>query len=73
MGVIITLDTIMRCGCIMCCFFSWVWIALISVVVFTICLLILFPFVLKNVDSGGAKELMAYLVKLQSNLTEVNK
>nr|WHU50360.1 phosphoglucomutase 2 [Coleus scutellarioides] len=26
----------------------------------------------ENVDSGGAKELMAYLVKLQSNLTEVN-
>ncbi|KAL1568596.1 Phosphoglucomutase-1 [Salvia divinorum] len=26
----------------------------------------------ENVDAGGAKELMAYLVKLQSNLTEVN-
>ncbi|KAG6396745.1 hypothetical protein SASPL_142902 [Salvia splendens] len=26
----------------------------------------------RNVDAGGAKELMAYLVKLQSNLTEVN-
>ncbi|KAL0372734.1 UNVERIFIED_CONTAM: Phosphoglucomutase, cytoplasmic [Sesamum calycinum] len=26
----------------------------------------------ENVDAGGAKELMAYLVKLQSSLTEVN-
>lgn len=32
-----------------------------------------FSLVMKNVDAGGAKELMAYLVKLQSNLTEVNK
>lgn len=28
---------------------------------------------LKNVDAVAAKELMAYLVKLQSDLTEVNK
>ncbi|XP_065637083.1 phosphoglucomutase, cytoplasmic, partial [Quercus suber] len=28
---------------------------------------------LKNVDAGAAKELMAYLVKLQSSLPEVNK
>lgn len=27
----------------------------------------------ENVDAGGAKELMAYLVNLQSNLSEVNK
>lgn len=27
----------------------------------------------KNVDAGGAKELMAHLVKLQSSLSEVNK
>jgi phosphoglucomutase len=28
---------------------------------------------LKNVDAGAAKELMAYLVKLQSSLAEVNE
>ena len=27
----------------------------------------------KNVDTGGAKELMSHLVKLQSSLSEVNK
>lgn len=32
-----------------------------------------FFLVLKNVDAGAAKELMAYLVKLQSTLAEVNK
>lgn len=32
-----------------------------------------FKFFLKNVDGGAAKELMGYLVKLQSSLTEVNK
>ena len=30
-------------------------------------------FSLKNVDTGAAKELMAYLVKLQSSLSEVNQ
>lgn len=32
-----------------------------------------FKLFLKNVDAGAAKELMAYLVKLQSSLPEVNK
>lgn len=40
---------------------------------FNISFIISFSLVMKNVDAGGAKELMAYLVKLQSNLTEVNK
>ena len=30
-------------------------------------------FSLKNVDAGAAKELMVYLVNLQSDLAEVNK
>lgn len=29
--------------------------------------------IFKNVDAGGAKELMAYLVKLQYSLGEVNE
>lgn len=28
---------------------------------------------MKNVDAGAAKELMSYLVKLQSSLPDVNK
>lgn len=36
-------------------------------------LLTYFSVTLKNVDAGAAKELMAYLVKLQSSLPEVNK
>lgn len=35
--------------------------------------LFFFSVYVKNVDAGAAKELMAYLVKLQSNLDEVNK
>ena len=30
-------------------------------------------FFYKNVDAGGAKDLMAHLVKLQSSLGEVNE
>lgn len=32
-----------------------------------------FNCLLKNVDAGAAKELMVYLVKLQSSLLEVNE
>ena len=46
---------------------------LLRVLLWEMCLLILFSYAMKNVDSGGAKQLMDYLVKLQSNLTEVNK
>lgn len=34
------------------------------------CLLL---FLVKNVDAGAAKELMAHLVNLQSSLSEVNR
>lgn len=37
------------------------------------CCLIIKNCFLKNVDAGAAKELMAYLVKLQSSLPEVNE
>lgn len=72
MGVIITLDTIMRYAYrIYFVPLSENWFEQCSCL--NISFINSFSLVMKNVDAGGAKELMAYLVKLQSNLTEVNK